>query len=265
MSKIQNVIKSLQNVDPISIAEEISGGSYKENDECAFLGMGIMMQKSEMMNTLMDSTDDTKFSETTEGYLRKVIDFGFEEILNVTFEDKGVNDMLYVLWHKEYSILLCFDTYNGSRNGGHFYYNWSPNDIKNAQVYTSSGGYNGFYWKGDFSEQLPNPIQEPKLGKLSWDEFKTLNTEWQKEDDIYRKENGLRAIWVGYHDCREALKNTINMMAENGTFLKEWKRVNFLWLLHYGDTKNVDYNYEMINRERYDKFPQYVKDCIKFK
>lgn len=263
------MIKQIQKMDPLDIAESITGHSYKEDHQTALLGLSLQMQKSALMDELMNNIDDTKFSETTEEYLRKVTDFGFEIVLVEEFDSKGwdeelIKERLYILWHKEYSILLVFDTFIGNRNGGKFYYNWSPNDVYNRHNFTSSGRFEGFYWKSDFSEQLINPEESPKweYKTQSWEEHNVLNKEWSLRNKIYIKQNDLRAIWVGDHDCRESLKNNISSMAENGIFLKKWKKQPFLWLLHHGDTEVQGYDYQKINEERLNRLPDYVKQCI---
>lgn len=274
-------IKELQNQDPLAIAEKLTGKSYKEDENTTWLGMAIQMEKTKIINDLMDSTNDTKFSETEEDYLKKVIDFGFVSVLVLPFKNEhDIEERLHILFHKEYSILLVFDTFTWeddgswakagkevpkpSRNGGNFYYNWSANDIYDRYNYTSNGSFEGVYWKLDFSEQLINPEKEPKwnLEGQSYVEFSTLSKEWGARDRGYIKNNNLKAVWVGHHDCREALKNNINLMVNNGTFLKKWKKQPFLWLLHHGDTKIENYDYAQINQTRLNLLPDWVKECI---
>ena len=263
------MIKQIQNIDPLRIAESITGQSYKENNVTALLGLSLQMQKSKLMNELLDNSNDTKFSETTTEYLRKAKDFGFEIVFTQEFDglgwgNKPIKECFYILWHKNYSILLAFDTFCGNRNGGKFYYNWSPKDVYSRHFFTSSGCFEGFHWKPDFSEQLINPEPEPRWNyeSQSWEEFSLLYKEWSLRNKQYIEQNGLKAIWVGDHDCREALKNNINLMAQNGVFLKKWKKKPFLWLLHHGDTDTKGYDYEQINKERLNLLPDYVKQCI---
>lgn len=258
---LQNLaIKELKNLDPLLQAEKLTGSSYKKDNATSLLGFAIHIEKSREMNKLMDETNDTRFSEKTEDYLDKVKSFNFEQILKEDFQSDGITESLYIFWHKEYSILLSFDTYKGSRNGSKFYYNWSPNDRKSRADVTSSGGYNGFYWKSDFSEEQPfiaEPIWEDGV---SWEDYNLLNKEWRQKSDIFVSDNNLKALWVGDHDGREALKFNINNLAKNGEFVKNWKKRPFLWLLHHGDKKTG--NYQEINQERINRFPDYVKNCI---
>ena len=62
-------------------------------------------------------------------------------------------------------------------------------------------------------------------------------------------------------DCREAVRYYLGKMRENGTFLPVWKEQPFLWLLHYKDTEDKDY--EDITKERIKQLPEYVQEAIK--
>lgn len=161
MSNLNKQIKDLQNFDGLAEAEKLTGASYKENDSTAIIGMGLHFAKNKQMKELMELTNDTCFSETEESYLAKVISFGFEVVLKQPFIGrKEIEERFYILWHKKYSILLVFDTYTGSkgskpsRNGGYIYYNWSPNEGIGHSSFTSSGGFIGFNFKSDLTEEL---------------------------------------------------------------------------------------------------------------
>jgi hypothetical protein len=68
-------------------------------------------------------------------------------------------------------------------------------------------------------------------------------------------------IWIGYHDCREALRFNIRQLTEHGTFVVPWVEQPFLWLLHYMDTKEP-YNHDVINKDRIATFPEDVRKNI---
>lgn len=254
-------IKNLQNHDPLDTAEKIIGDSYKTNEEVSFLGLLLQIDKSEKMNQIMDSTDDTKFSETTEEYLRKVTDFGFEVVYQEDFKSDGIDEKFFILWHKKFSILLCFDTYRGNRNGGNFYYNWSPNERESYNL-TQSGSWKSLYMDFTTMQEKPNPEPCPRWENESWDEFKVIQTAWDERNTEYVKVNNLRRIWVGYNDCREAIKNQISLMEERGIFLNKWIETPSLWLSHHGDKTKKDEDYNSLIKRRFEQLPQFVKDCI---
>jgi hypothetical protein len=214
--------------DPLSQAEKITGKHSGEDKETAFLGMGLMIENNQRKNEILDSMDDTKFSNSVESYLRKAKKFGFEVVLTEPFTSRrGIGENLYILWHDELGILLTFDTSTceddgswakagkevppPSVNGGHYYYNIKLNPKVDWSI-LSSGSYEG-------------------------------------------------DVWVGDHDCREALIYKINRLKENGEFLTKWTKRPFLWLLHHGDTDG-EYDYHKINEERISRLPQRVIDAI---
>jgi hypothetical protein len=291
MDKKQQIKKALA-FDPLQKAEDLTGKSYKEDESTGFLGMMLQIEHSKRMERLMDSTNDTKFSETEEDYLKKVTDFGFKSLLIIPFKNKNkIEERLHIMFHYDYSILLVWDTHTfgddgswakagksvppPSRNGGKFYYNWIPNNgFKNNC--TSSGGCvsNGdknisysYMFNPDLTPHiLPKELRDiqPKLGDgETYEIFNEKRKTWESLVDKYLSDHPTISIWSGNHDCREALKFNINQLAENGTFVKKWKKQPFLWLLHYMDTEKKDYDYNAINKERIAMLPIEVQELIK--
>jgi hypothetical protein len=158
-----NKIKGLMDLDPLQLAEELTGESYKTSELTTGIGFALQVKKTHAMNALMDATNDTKFSETTEDYLKKVKEAGFEVVYKEDFLDGDNQEHLFIMWNKELSVLLCFDTHRGRRNGGKIYYNWSPNDMNDSYRATSSGKIVSVYFKSDFSEQMPFPDTKDKF------------------------------------------------------------------------------------------------------
>ena len=127
-SKEDQIDKGLK-YDALSEAEKITGKSYKEDEMTQGIGFMNHMVHVKNMSELLSSVDDTMFCETEDEYLRKVSDFGFEVLLKDEFETDRGKERFYVMFHREYSILLCWDTFTGSRNSGNFYYNFSYNEL----------------------------------------------------------------------------------------------------------------------------------------
>lgn len=69
-------------------------------------------------------------------------------------------------------------------------------------------------------------------------------------------------IWVGNHDCREALIFNMDRLRAHGRFVTRWPKRPFLWLLHYQDAKVEGYDYEAINTERIAMMPDWVREMI---
>ena len=69
-------------------------------------------------------------------------------------------------------------------------------------------------------------------------------------------------VILGSHDAREALRFKLYKLFTYGTLITPWPKKPFLWLLHHGDTKDKNYDYEAINAERLAMLPKKVVDVI---
>ena len=277
---IEKEISQVQREDPIQTAESILG---KDRDikEVGIFSLALQMDKSKRLNKLLDSIDDTKFSETEEEYLRKVRDFGFEIVLKEPFlNEDQIEERFYILWHKDLYILMCFDTFTwgddgswakagkeippASRNGGNIYYNWVPSKDSISHNLLSSGGFTT-HVKSDFSGVMENPEKNPAYTFVdeSWDSFVERSSQYRERDRQFCQKNGLVKVWTGSADCREAIKTHIKLLMEEGTFIK-WYKPQFLWLLHYMDSKEPGYDYVAINKVRIAKLPLEVQECLRY-
>lgn len=273
-------LKKLLNYDSLAEAEKITGVSYKGDDTTTGLGMLLMWDNAEKKEKILSAQDDTLFSETESEYLRKVMDFGFEILSKEGFKSTGwkdeeIKEQFYIMFHREYSIFLVWDTFRGHRNGGKMYYNWSPKE--DSLRCTSSGSYVGrgkreafsCSFNADFTPFEPTEestaiaIREPKWAdKVSYEEYNKRYNLWRLDVHKFIKEHNLIRVWSGDHDCREAIKFNIKEMVENGTFLKKWIQPPFLWLLHYEDTKVPGYSYVDITNERISRLPVDIQEII---
>lgn len=198
-------------IDPLGVAEGLTGTSYKEDEDTQWLGFGIMQEKNSLVKAELLRRDDTVFFNDLDRYERIITHYGFEQVLDVPFTSRDVEEHLYAYWHP-YGLLLHFDTYKGVRvNGGKVQYCWKPADpdANNWWRLTSSGG---FY----------------------------------------------SGVWVGHHDCREALIFNLENLFANGEFVNPWPALPFMWLLHHGDTKIEGYDYKAITDERIALLPENV-------
>lgn len=207
--------------DALRFAEQLTGESYKNNQDTAHLGVALHIGATKTKHEMLEAADDTTHSNSLDRYLRIIGEEGFEQILVIDFISRGDGkDQFFIFYHEADGILLVFDTFNGSRvNGGHFYYNIKPHDPDGDTFWgcISSGG----------------------LRKV-----------------------GEEMVWVGDHDCREALRHHIAKLRENGDFLQEWVKPPSLWLLHHGDISGGEYDHRTINAERIAMLPEKVQKAI---
>lgn len=217
MNKMDRLLKR----DVVADAEKIVGKSWKESELVGFLSLAMVGEHSKEKKDALLANQDSWFGMPLADYLDVIHQEGFRQVLALPFvgEPRDKDDLLpqetfFMLFHSD-GILLAFDTYHGNLNGGHFYYNWKPNNINTTHDFTSSGG---------FTKDL--------------------------------------AAWIGDHDCREAIRYHIKQLRENGQFLNPWIKQPFLWLLHYMDTKDENYDYKAIVAERIAMLPANVRAVI---
>jgi len=277
MKKEHIEILNLKSIDPLAVAETITGKDYKTDEGTTWMGLAIQMQKSKEMQWLLQSIGDTSYGMKTADYINAVSKFGFEIIYSEEFSHDGNNNTMYVMWLNDLSILLKFDTYGENVNSGDFYYNWSPNGSRDRL--TSSGhflfektdNHQGLYNKDFTPFFIPNyPKRIEWESGMPYEQWKALSKPVEEEmTKLYNAAtlDGKRQVWVGGHDCREALITNIKALFENGVFLKEWKECPFSWLTNYYDHKDSNARYPFTSH--YDKtrkiisqFPIHVQNAI---
>jgi len=218
------------NFDSLHEAEKISGKSYKDDEDTSFLGLALSFANSREKNAMLDSLGDSKLSNKVENYLGIVKSIGFEEVLVEPFTtEEGIDEKLYILWNNDLGILLKFDSYSYKDDGS-----WAKSGKEVPEP--SVNGGNIYY----------NVKLKPR----------------KEVESNCTSSGGYRdGVWVGNHDCREAIKHKIDKLKRNGEFLPKWVERPFLWLLHHGDTQG-EYDYDEINEERISKLPKHVIDAI---
>jgi hypothetical protein len=211
--------------DPLLMAEQITGKSYKDDGDTAGIGMLLHMIKAEALKEELSLRDDLYYGVNWVDANRIVAELGFEEIFSEDFSDdsfgRHVEETYKVFWRN--GALLTLESYdNRDRiNSAKVYYNWKPADFDDYYHFTSSGRFEADDWDD----------------KSTW-------------------------VWAGDHDAREALRNTLANLEGNGELLPVWKGAPFLWLLNFSVTRNDGYDYKAENARVISHFPQHVKDAI---
>lgn len=281
------VAKKLIAIDPLLEAEKMTGKSYKNDDETNRLGFVMHIGKNKALDAVLTKLDDVKYRDSITEYTRKMKNYGFELALELPFKSEHCTEHLYIMFHRKNSLLLVFDSYTvtdhdgsyarsgnqvppPSINGGHIYFNWSPNDGKSNSISGFSGGY---IWPNDmrfatmydenWNEIDQNTLDVPKHVRYSEFDYDFVKMkEYDDSIDLALSKYKYRLVKYGDIDCREAAKMALTEMAQHGKFLQKWKKQPFMWLLHHGDTKDDNYDHEKITAERIAMLPDYVRDAI---
>jgi hypothetical protein len=171
----------------------------------------------------MNNIRDTYFGMPLNNYISVVNEIGFKQVLCIPFIGSTWN--------------------NAPAPNEKFYvfFNESRGILLSFDTYSGKSVNGGkFYYNIKPKEDSAN---------FAWSNF-TWNGGFRGE------------VWVGYHECRESIKFKITRLEEHGTFLTKWVEQPFLWLLHYMDTKDKNYDYKAINAERIAMLPDYVREAI---
>jgi len=209
--------------DPIDTAEKMMGGD--RSDASMFLGLALAMENNEQKERVLNASGDTHFSTTLDQYISIVQGIGFEQVLCIPFVGEK--------WGKETAPQEKFFVF----------FDKSRSILLTFDTY-NSGKVNG----GKFLYNIKPNNEKSFYNVIS--------------SGGYTKDSDGNYVWVGDHDCREAIKHKIARLEENGQFLTKWLERPFLWLLHYMDTKDKNYDYRAINAERIAMLPDYVQEAI---
>lgn len=213
--------------DPLAAAEQVTGQSYKASEETGILGLLLAKRHGEVKNQLLMELDDTTLNNELDRYVRIITELGFELVLDVPFDARGWKDDDPV----RHEHLYIYAHHDGLLLSFDTYHSVRVN-----------GGKVYYCWK-------PNP------GINSWN--------YTSSGSMHKNEDG-SIYWAGNHDCREALRHNLQKLRDNGTFLPQWPISNriFLWLLHYQDTKDKDYDHKAITESRIAMLPDWVRLMI---
>jgi hypothetical protein len=194
-------------------------------------------EKSRVLSLLGDSHMRMRYKE----FQKMVEEIGFVRLYREdipTNKNEPYKNIFEIYWNAEKGCLLRCESYwgwesdNSSVNSSEVYYCWKPNDPKNAMSYTSSGGF--------VDPESPKGIV-------------TRDIPWEK------------LVYEGHKDAREGLRRHLDKLENNGTFLKKWVKMPFLWLCNYMETKDDGYDYQSLAAAKIRQFPKEVQEAIQFK
>jgi hypothetical protein len=222
--------------DAFQAAEELTGKSYKDDDQTAMVGIALATRHSRTCEEALTKLGDTPFSCPTDTYLRIVQEEGFKVIHKREHTVRSQNDpecqeTHYLLWHED-GLLLSFDTYHGHRNSASVYFNWLSNDKSKSFPGGVSGG------------------MAPPAG---------LNRMAVPDNML---------VFSGHMDAREAIRYELSSLRKRGKFFKTWQYMDCCYLMaHWDWPKNSATSYASVDTDKHsalliEHFPQHVKDAI---
>jgi len=90
-------------------------------------------------------------------------------------------------------------------------------------------------------------------------------------DGMYGSSNGHIAdvdgapVWDCGKDAREGFRFFLTRLEASGEILPVWIKQPFLWLLHYKDSKQPNYDYKTISADRIARLPEHVRSALSVK
>lgn len=226
-------IDDLLNFDPLLEAEKITGVSYKDtkagegfDNPASALGFLLAHDHARAKEEKLMELGDTVLSNDLDRYQAIIEKYGFEKVLEDDFLNDDHRKEDEQTWEK-------FFVYAHRKYGlllSFDTFTW----VKGEKPHVN-GGSVVYNWK---------PLVD------NWQEV--VSSGGYIDNDV----------WGGNHDCREALIHKMNNLNNRGEFVIPWHKRPFLWLLHYGETRNKNYDHKAVTAARIERLPQWVKDFI---
>lgn len=209
---LKDEIEKLRKQDPLAVAEQITGESYKESKLTTSLGMLLHMEKSQQMDALMSLTDDTSYRSSMSDQMRIAKDLGFE----VVYEESHYvtrwkcEDTFYVLWHPDGILMRCESYCVKHTNSAEIYYNLAGDvDVLWKVISTGHTSPDGDTWvlvgNHDVRECLRHKIarlREAGTFRSQWFECPSLWLHPYWEDELIGKWDYKNQDWEAAHGRR---------------------------------------------------------------
>jgi len=244
-NELNTKIRRILSYDAMQEAERFTGKDSSTSEETMNLGLLLHLRSVKTKRNLLKTLNDTFVGISKGEYKMRVSDFGFKELLRLDFFSLSSKEVesFYIMWKD--GILMCYDTFMGKINSAHIYFNYLQHF--NLKTIFDSGvlDHVSGSWRHHENVWLSDHFREQYGFYYGWN---------KNADD--------RFVKIGSLDCREGLLFHIKNMLEYGEFLQTWIERPFLWLLHHMDTKNPNYDYNKINKERISLLPKEVINAI---
>ena len=210
--------------DPLDTAERMLG---RNNPDSVNLGMALHVSHNQRKQRALEELGDTTFSNRLVRYQEIITLMGFELALELPFVARG------------------YDSTDPDREERYFIYahrdglllcfdTFCGDHVNGAKVYYNWIPHSGTdRWRYTSSGHFEGYVDQENPG-----------------------------VWCGDHDAREALRHKIQGLQSAGDLLPKWRHRPWLWLLHYQDTKDTNYDHAAITQSRIKMCPEWVQNMI---
>lgn len=218
--------KNILNFDPIATAEALLGKRHEDwdtkTDGMAALGLAMMTNQRKAEH--LKSIGDTHFGITWIDFIEIAKAYGFKSGYCQKFTGTGWSDK-----GVEEEEIIFFHEEKGLILHAESY---DGESVNSAKVYG-----------------------EVKIGD------KLEKNQWEALNGCSHGGNGNGTMSFDV-DVREGFRFHLDALSEAFEFSKNWSKVPFLWFLNYMDTKNENYSYEKINKQKIDASTPEVRKII---
>ena len=219
--------KNILNMDTVATAEALIGKRHEEwdtkTDGVLALGLTMLMNKSKREH--LESMGDTHSGITWQDFIGIVKAYGFKCGFRKKFMGTGWSDIKDV---EEEEVIFFLEE-------------------KGLILYAESFGRDSINSAVVYGEVKTND----ELEENQWNALTGCSYGGNR--------NGTMSFDV---DCREGLRFHLDAISEVFEFSKSWTRIPFLWFLNYMDTKDENYNYEKITKQKIDECSPEVRKII---
>lgn len=218
--------RNILNFDPVATAEALIGKRYEDWDieTDGMAALGLAMATNQAKREHLESIGDTHFGITWQKFVEIVKAYGFKSGYCQKFTGTGWSDK-----GVEEEEIIFFHEEKGLILHAESY---DGKSVNSAKVYG-----------------------EVKIGE------ELERNQWEALNGCSHGGNGNGTMSFDV-DVREGFRFHLDALSEAFEFSKSWTKVPFLWFLNYMDTKDKNYSYEEINKQKINASTPEVRRII---
>lgn len=218
--------RNILNFDPVATAEALIGKRHEDWDieTDGMAALGLAMATNQAKREHLESIGDTHFGITWQKFVEIVKAYGFKSGYCQKFTGTGWSDK-----GVEEEEIIFFHEEKGLILHAESY---DGKSVNSAKVYG-----------------------EVKIGE------ELERNQWEALNGCSHGGNGNGTMSFDV-DVRAGFRFHLDALSEAFEFSKSWTKVPFLWFLNYMDTKDKNYSYEEINKQKINASTPEVRRII---